>query len=792
MEKSEYIALIYELADIDISAFPIGAGKFDKKIGALSYKTPPKIPWGEYNKRIPTEGEIESWESLPEINGVALVTGIVSNIVCIDVDTEDAEMQARILSLLPPTPCVVLGNPARPGKFIYRMHDGQTEPPMERKRNLRGVVDILSGGSYICIPPGHHSSLDGIYHDYSWKYKSIIDCIDDIPVLPPLLLDQIEMAVSGHTKTQITDNMPSPLDVNQDFSAEGLLRNNTMKQVVSGLIRRRTPIETCIQSLLDFDEQNYEHSQFFLDRSKGNNVPDARINAIRYYGDMLKTINLQKLAGEPLEVPTPSALSSILSGGEEWPSPKTVDTMIHYPAFDIELVPERIRKQVKEISELNAVSPQNVFLYMLGTYSATVGNKLLIRPYINNKKYVQSCNLYVGIVAASGERKTQTTAQAKAPLLALHKAKQDEYKKLEVESKEHNEAVDISIKHQKSIREKLIKEEGVDSEEAKEVLKKIEDDENRRIELKKVTLYEQENTTEKNYQITCENPNGFFIEYSEWGCAYNKLQNKDNAALRRYILDGWDGDAMLSYKTKHNGEQYLERYCLSVGFSCQLSVIQEQVWQLQQTTDDGLLPRFLFAISDDVRRPVVDYDTMLDNSLHDMYSNSFDIEESKMSIPFTQGASLAWQTYQAEINEEVAQTKETTLKSFRSKHIGLVVRISALFALIENNGNVIERVTLDDFNNAKNVIDYIWGSTQALFRSSVKALLEKIILEIKMTTIPAEILMSDLVRFHSHLFSKDAERVFDILAMLYDLNIARFDRSSQRATVVRFNPKLLA
>ena len=792
MEKSDYINICYELADMDISAFPMGGGYYDKKLGAFTYKKPPNILWKEYQQRVPASEEIELWENIPEINGIAIVTGYVSNIACVDVDTTDPEMQRRILELLPATPCIILGNPSRPGKFIYKLHDGITEPPMERKRNFKGAVDIIMGGGYICIPPGHHSMLNGIYHDYTWKYKSIIDCWDDIPVLNPLVIDQIEMAINGYTKQEIIQNMPSDRDVTSGDAPAQMYRNENMKGYVSSLIRQRLPAEQAIQMLTDYDQTNFGTDLLFMDKSKGHYHRDASLNARVYYTKMLDTINKGKLASEPLELPNTVSVSAIMDGDTEWPEPKAVNTMIHYPAFDIDIVPERIRKHVKDISELNAVSPQNVFLYMLGAYSATVGNKILIRPYRNNKKYTQACNLYVGIVAASGERKTQTTQQAKAPLLRLHKQKQEEYKQKEIDSKDHNNAIDVSIIHQRKSWNKMIENEGADSEEAKEILKKIEEEEGRKIELKKVSLYEQENTTEKNYQITVENPNGFFIEYSEWGCAYNKFQNKDNAALRRYVLDGWDGDAMLSYKTKHQGEQYLERYCLSVGFSCQLSVIQEQIWQLQQTTDDGLLPRFMFAVSDDIKRPVVDYDSIIDDTLYDMYCNSFEIEESGISIPFTEEASIAWQSYQSDINNEIETTKESTLKSFRSKHIGLVVRIAALVALINNNGKIINNVTLENFNNAKLIIDYVWGSTQALFRSSIKALLEKIILEIRMTTIPIEIPVADLVRFHSHLFTKDAEKTMELLKMLYDLDIARFDKSSQRATIVRFNPKLLA
>jgi len=79
--------------------------------------------WSMLCDELPEEEQIDSWKDLTNIWGIAAVTGIASNLCCIDVDTEDVDLQKRIMQVVPYTPVWVNGNGKRMGKFIYRLTD---------------------------------------------------------------------------------------------------------------------------------------------------------------------------------------------------------------------------------------------------------------------------------------------------------------------------------------------------------------------------------------------------------------------------------------------------------------------------------------------------------------------------------------------------------------------------------------------------------------------------------------------------------------------------------------------
>lgn len=118
------------------SVIPVGR---DKK---------PLIKWQEFQKRCPTANEIQDWfTKWPDAN-VGIVTGKISGLVVVDVDTE-----GPVSVELPPTRSVCT---SRGCHHYYRYPDGN-----EELKNQAGVVthvDIRGDGGYVIAPPSIHSS----------------------------------------------------------------------------------------------------------------------------------------------------------------------------------------------------------------------------------------------------------------------------------------------------------------------------------------------------------------------------------------------------------------------------------------------------------------------------------------------------------------------------------------------------------------------------------------------------------------------------------------------------------
>ena len=59
----------------------------------------PRVPWGEYQARFPTPAEIRQWWTEHPEDGIAVATGRVSNVCCIDVDPRNAGDESAALLL---------------------------------------------------------------------------------------------------------------------------------------------------------------------------------------------------------------------------------------------------------------------------------------------------------------------------------------------------------------------------------------------------------------------------------------------------------------------------------------------------------------------------------------------------------------------------------------------------------------------------------------------------------------------------------------------------------------------
>lgn len=133
----------------------------------------PRIKWREYQERIPTEEEVMLWwEEYPD-DDIALVTGVISGLVVVDCDNEDALNSATSEGMS--SPCQVK---TKRGTHFYFRHpnDGVRRGPRagihsrgEDWPRIDGL-DFRGDGGYALLPPSK---------GYEWRLA--ID-LDEAPV----------------------------------------------------------------------------------------------------------------------------------------------------------------------------------------------------------------------------------------------------------------------------------------------------------------------------------------------------------------------------------------------------------------------------------------------------------------------------------------------------------------------------------------------------------------------------------------------------------------------------------
>jgi len=121
----------------------------------------PEIPWKQFQSRQPSDEELLEWFAKDRRN-LGIVTGEISRITVLDIDSEDA-MKLAAGRGLPPTPRVRTGK----GWHLYFAY----EPGLgnfQRRDDLPGI-DLRGDGGYVVAPPSVHKS--GAL--YTWYDESL-------------------------------------------------------------------------------------------------------------------------------------------------------------------------------------------------------------------------------------------------------------------------------------------------------------------------------------------------------------------------------------------------------------------------------------------------------------------------------------------------------------------------------------------------------------------------------------------------------------------------------------------
>lgn len=120
----------------------------------------PKIKWQEYQHRLPTDEELESWFLENPNNNIAIITGKISGITVVDLDVHKG---ASTGNLPTDTFTVKTGNG---GLHLYYQYDARIQTGADVLISMPGV-DIRNDGGYVVAPPSvitpKYEGEDGVY-----------------------------------------------------------------------------------------------------------------------------------------------------------------------------------------------------------------------------------------------------------------------------------------------------------------------------------------------------------------------------------------------------------------------------------------------------------------------------------------------------------------------------------------------------------------------------------------------------------------------------------------------------
>ena len=210
-----------ELLERDFSVIPVD--RMTKK---------PLISWKEFQSRLPTEEEVESWwTKYPDAN-VAIITGKISGLTVIDADSQTGIdwVQAH---------CDKTTVYAKTGKgqHAYYLYPYHTE--IKNSVRIAPDVDIRGEGGYVVAPPSTHANGS----KYEWIFSG--DGFDDMPEFTPVngfksLFDNNEKQQTGGN---LNVNLSNVKTTPPKSGVEKGSRNNALAQRVGQWAKAGLEIE---------------------------------------------------------------------------------------------------------------------------------------------------------------------------------------------------------------------------------------------------------------------------------------------------------------------------------------------------------------------------------------------------------------------------------------------------------------------------------------------------------------------------------------------------------------------
>jgi hypothetical protein len=115
----------------------------------------PVVPWQIYQSRLPSPAEVEAWFGIRRQLNVGIVTGAVSNLAVLDIDSRHGGDESLTWLEVEhgPLPRTVEARSGGGGRHLYFAHPGGSVPS---RTGLAPGIDVRADGGCVVAPPSLH------------------------------------------------------------------------------------------------------------------------------------------------------------------------------------------------------------------------------------------------------------------------------------------------------------------------------------------------------------------------------------------------------------------------------------------------------------------------------------------------------------------------------------------------------------------------------------------------------------------------------------------------------------
>ena len=242
--KAELLKAALAYRSLNKSIIPVGSNK------------KPLVAWTEFQNRLPDEEEIKLWFEKYSVQGIAIITGPLSDLVVVDTEAE-ADLTGLDFGS---TVEAASGGGGR--HFYYKYPENYK---INNRARIHPKIDIRGEGGYIIAPPSLHPS-GGRYKWIksleehkpvevpNWLYKELTQ----IPNKKPLCINKVPQGRRNDTATRYIGNLLTQYNQDQwDITVWDIFKNWNSSNVNPPLDEKE--LRTIFNSITSKEANNLEN-----------------------------------------------------------------------------------------------------------------------------------------------------------------------------------------------------------------------------------------------------------------------------------------------------------------------------------------------------------------------------------------------------------------------------------------------------------------------------------------------------------------------------------------------------
>lgn len=278
---------------------------------------------------------------------------------------------------------------------------------------------------------------------------------------------------------------------------------------------------------------------------------------------------------------------------DSWPSPKPIRS--HLPgvkAFDAELLPDRLRDYVMDVSDRQQAPPDFAAVAGLCGIAAIAGNEVRIKPKSHDDWEIVP-NLWGAIIGRPSAMKSPAMRAALAPVFALQ-----EHARLDWETAKKEREIDAAMNEigaKDAAKEAAKAMKAGDKDRARSLIAQHMD--GGEDEASCPRLIVNDASVEKLGELLNENRHGLLLVRDELAGFLSRMGAEEHQSERAFYLEAFNGDGSFTYDRIGRGTVCIERATVSIIGGVQPSRVAPLVrGAMSGVSDDGLLQRFSLAV----------------------------------------------------------------------------------------------------------------------------------------------------------------------------------------------------